>query len=42
MAKKVKKGSVITVKYFGVNAYENLQFPQFYRERVDVGWANKM
>jgi hypothetical protein len=39
-AKSVKEGAVITVKYIGVNAYGTLQFPQFYRERLDVKWAD--
>ena len=37
-AKKVKEGSVITVKYLGTNAYGTLQYPKFYRERTDVKW----
>ena len=32
-AKKIKKGDIITVKYFGVNIYETLQYPQFLRKR---------
>jgi hypothetical protein len=37
-AKKVKEGSVITVKHLGINAYGTLQYPKFYRERADVTW----
>ena len=37
-AKKVKEGSVITVKHTGTNVYGTLQFPKFYRERTDVKW----
>ena len=37
-AKQVKEGSVITVKHSGTNVYGTLQFPQFYRERLDVKW----
>jgi hypothetical protein len=37
-AKKVKEGAVITVKHMGTNAYGTLQFPKFYRERIDVAW----
>jgi hypothetical protein len=37
-AKKVKKGSVITVKHLGTNKYGTLQYPKFYRERTDVKW----
>lgn len=39
-AKKVKEGSVITVKYLGSNVYGTLQYPQFYRERIDVKWED--
>jgi hypothetical protein len=38
-AKKVKAGSVITVKYGGKNVYGTLQYPKFYRERTDVTWT---
>lgn len=37
-AKKVKEGSVITVKYSGTNAHGKLQYPKFFRERIDVNW----
>jgi hypothetical protein len=37
-AKKVKPGSVITVKHLGSNIYGTLQYPKFYRERTDVKW----
>jgi hypothetical protein len=37
-AKKVIEGSVITVKHQGVNVYGTLQYPKFYRERIDVKW----
>ena len=37
-AKKLKKGSVITVKHSGTNVYGTLQYPKFYRERTDVKW----
>ena len=37
-AKKVKTGSVITVKHQGTNVYGTLQYPKFYRERTDVTW----
>jgi uncharacterized protein (DUF427 family) len=39
-AKKVKEGSIITVKHSGVNVYETLQYPQFYRERTDLKWED--
>ena len=39
-AKRVKEGSVITVKHSGVNVYGTLQFPKFYRERNDVKWED--
>ena len=37
-AKKVRRGSVVTVKHQGVNVYGTLQFPKFYRIRTDVKW----
>ena len=37
-AKKVKEGSVITVKHLGTNVYGTLQYPKFYRERADLTW----
>ena len=37
-AKKIKVGSVITVKHSGINAYGKLLFPKFFRERTDVKW----
>jgi hypothetical protein len=37
-AKRLKKGAVITVKHSGTNVYGTLQYPQYYRERVDVQW----
>ena len=39
-AKTVKPGDVITVKHLGMNIYGTLQFPQFYRERLDVKWTD--
>jgi hypothetical protein len=39
-AKKVKEGAVITVKYLGRNVYGTLQYPKFYRERIDVKWED--
>jgi hypothetical protein len=39
-AKKIKEGSVITVKHLGTNVYGTLQYPQFYRERTDVKWED--
>ena len=39
-AKKLQEGNVITVKHLGVNAHGTLQFPQFYRERLDLKWEN--
>jgi hypothetical protein len=39
-AKKVKEGSVITVKHLGTNVYGTLQYPKFYRERTDVLWSD--
>jgi hypothetical protein len=39
-AKKVKEGSVITVKYLGANVYGTLQYPKFYRARNDVKWED--
>jgi hypothetical protein len=39
-AKKVKEGSIITVKHQGTNIYGTLQFPKFYRERTDVKWED--
>ena len=38
-AKKIKPGSVITVKHSGVNVHGTLLYPQFYRERNDVQWT---
>jgi hypothetical protein len=40
-AKRVKVGSVITVKHQGVNVYGTLQYPKFYRERFDVNWNDQ-
>ncbi len=37
-AKKIKVGSVITVKHSGVNTYGKLLFPRFFRERTEVKW----
>ena len=37
-AKAVKKGAVITVKHSGANVYGTLQYPKFFRERIDVKW----
>jgi hypothetical protein len=37
-AKKVKEGSIITVRHSGINIYGTLQFPKFYRERTDRKW----
>ncbi len=34
-AKNVKPGDVVTVKYNGVNIYEKLQQPMFYRVRQE-------
>ena len=39
-AKQVKEGSVITVKHMGTNVHGTMQFPQFYRERLDVKWSD--
>jgi hypothetical protein len=39
-AKKVKEGSVITVKHSGTNVYGTLQYPKYYRERADVKWED--
>jgi hypothetical protein len=39
-AKKVKEGSVITVKHLGTNVHGTLQYPKFYRERTDVKWED--
>jgi hypothetical protein len=39
-AKKVKVGSVVTVKHSGKNVLGTLQFPKFYRERTDVKWED--
>jgi hypothetical protein len=39
-AKKLKNGSVITVKHLGTNVYGTLQFPKFYRERQDAKWED--
>ena len=39
-AKGIKTGSVITVKHSGVNVHGTLLYPQFYRERNDVKWAD--
>ncbi len=39
-AKKLGKGAVVTIKYLGTNAYGTLQYPQFYRERLDVKWED--
>ena len=39
-AKKVKPGSVITVKHLGTNVHGTLQYPKFYRERTDTKWED--
>lgn len=39
-AKKIKEGSIITVKHSGIDANGSLMFPQFYRERKDVKWQS--
>jgi DNA ligase-1 len=39
-AKKIKEGTVITVKHLGSNVYGTLQYPKFYRERTDVNWED--
>ena len=39
-AKKIKAGSVITVKHLGTNIFGTLQYPKFYRERTDIKWKN--
>ena len=39
-AKKLKEGSVITVKHSGTNVHGTLQYPKFYRERTDVTWED--
>jgi len=39
-ARKVKEGTVITVKHLGTNVYGTLQYPKFYRERTDVNWED--
>jgi hypothetical protein len=36
--KKLAKGDVITVKYYGKNIYGTLLEPVFYRVRDDVVW----
>lgn len=33
--KKLKEGAVVTVKHMGVNIHGTLQFPKFFRERLD-------
>ena len=38
--KKIKTGDVITVKYQGINVYGTLQYPKFYRKRLDLTWEN--
>ena len=37
-AKQIKKGTIVTVKHQGTNVHGTLQYPQFYRERLDVNW----
>jgi hypothetical protein len=38
-AKKLKRGDIVTVKYSGVNIYDKLMQPTFYRLREDdVNW----
>ena len=37
-AKNIKVGAVITVKHMGTNVYGTLQYPKFFRERLDVSW----
>ena len=37
-AKKLKEGSVITVKYSGSNIHNKLIRPVFYRSRIDMTW----
>jgi hypothetical protein len=39
-AKRVKEGSVITIKHLGTNVHGKLQFPKFYRERTDINWED--
>jgi hypothetical protein len=39
-AKKLKKDAVITVKHSGKNVYGTLQYPKFYRERIDLKWED--
>jgi hypothetical protein len=39
-AKKVKQGSVITVKHQGTNVHGTLLYPKFYRERKDMQWSD--
>ena len=38
--KNTKAGTILTVKHQGTNVYGTLQFPQFYRERLDVKWED--
>ena len=38
--KRVKNGSVITVKHSGMNVHGTLLYPQFYRERSDLQWSD--
>ena len=35
-AKKIEVGAKITVKHSGENVYGTLQYPKFFRERLDV------
>ena len=39
-AKQVKEGAVITVKHGGTNVHGTLQYPQFWRERLDLKWSD--
>ena len=39
-AKLVKPGDIITVKHSGVNVHGSLQYPQFYRRRLDIKWQD--
>ena len=39
-AKTIKTGTVITVKHLGTNVYGTLQYPKFYRERIDLKWQD--
>ena len=35
-------GTVVTVKYYGINIHGKLQQPMFYRIRTDITWKDAL